>query len=225
MTAVGKGAVPEYRAAVVEDHVLQRRRTVELLESDGFNVVVSVESLPELVAWLRSKRRELWPSLLVLDLMVDRGTDAEPELVRELSAHMSILVLSAMASPELVKSVLAAGVRGVVGKRDSEAEILEAARAVLKDEEWMTTELASVIARDPGRPKLGEQEERAMILYATGLTLNDVAAIIGVKPDTAKKYLARVKIKYAQVGRPLKTKVDFHRAAQESGYFRRDELH
>lgn len=82
----------------------------------------------------------------------------------------------------------------------------------------MTPELATVIAGDPDRPKLSIQEERALVLYASGLTLDAVAESIGVKPDTAKQYLERVKKKYAAVGRPARTKVDLSRVALADGY-------
>lgn len=211
------------RVAVVEDHLLQRARTVELLDSAGDLVVVaSVETLPELFRWLRETPRPEWPQLVVLDLMVDRGESADPALIERLTKVMSVLVLSALASPPLVRAVLRAGVAGVVGKRDSESAILGAVHSVLDNESWLTPDLASVIASDPERPKLSIQEERAMVLYASGLTLDAVAAAIGVKPHTAKKYLARVKAKYAGVGRPVYTKIDIARAAREDGFFERE---
>jgi DNA-binding NarL/FixJ family response regulator len=131
---------------------------------------------------------------------------------------MRILVLSAMASPSLVREVLRAGVSGFVGKRDSEDDIVAAAWAVLGRKDWITPEMAAVMAGDTDRPRLGVQEERALILYASGLTLTAVASALGVKPDTAKKYLTRVKAKYAAVGRPVRTKLEMNRAALRDGF-------
>ncbi|WP_271986459.1 response regulator [Pseudoclavibacter terrae] len=217
-----KVAPQKVRVAVVEDHLLQRTRTVELLRAAGdLQVVASVETLPDFVSWLRGTPRPDWPQLLVLDLMVERGESADPALIERLTKVMSVLVLSALASPPLVRAVLRAGVKGVVGKRDSESDILGAVHSVLDDEGWLTPDLASVIAGDPDRPKLSIQEERAMVLYASGLTLDAVAGAIGVKPHTAKKYLARVKAKYAEIGRPVYTKIDIARAAREDGFFDR----
>lgn len=40
--------------AVVEDHLLQRLRTESLVDAQrGMRVVASVETLPELIVWLR----------------------------------------------------------------------------------------------------------------------------------------------------------------------------
>lgn len=209
----------QVRVAVVEDHLLQRRRTEELLTSHGMRIVSSTESLPPLVDWLRSTSPDDWPQVIVLDLVVERQASADPETVERLvSLGITVVVLSALASAPAVRRIIRAGVSAVVGKRDSEDNIIAAIRAAIRGQTWMTSELAAVIASDPLRPQLSVQEERAMVLYASGLTLGQVAVAIGVKPDTAKEYLDRVKTKYSQVGRPVRTKTDFNTAARADGY-------
>ncbi len=133
-------------------------------------------------------------------------------------AGLKVLVLSALASPSLVRSIVQAGVAGVVGKRDSEDNVLSAVAAVLRGEEWLTSELASVIAGDPARPPLSVQEERALILYASGLSLEQVGTMMNVGQETAKQYLGRVKKKYAAAGVPVRSKLDFGRIAWADGY-------
>ncbi|MCB0963693.1 MAG: response regulator transcription factor [Acidimicrobiales bacterium] len=215
-----------WRVAIVEDHLLQRRRTEELLRAQGaFSVVHTTDSLPEFLAWLATKGTapEDRPHLLLLDLMVDRGPGVDPEAVRTLvRSGMRVLVLSAMASPPLVREMLRSGISGVVGKRDSEADLIAAVWTVLGRQHWMTSELAAVIAGDDRRPSLSDQEERALVLYASGLTLDAVAEALCVKPDTAKTYLRRVKAKYAELGRPVRTKVDLNQVAVLDGFL---ELH
>jgi DNA-binding NarL/FixJ family response regulator len=204
-----------WRVAVVEDHLLQRQRTVEVLDREaGLTVVRAEPTLPGLERWLSVTGPRLRPHLLVLDLTVDREPDADPQAVRRLvDSGMRVLVLSAMTSPQLVRSMLVAGVGGVVGKRDSEADLVAATWSVLRRSSWVTPELAAVMAGDADRPVLSVQEERALVLYASGLTLEETARSMGVRPDTAKKYLGRVKAKYAAVGRPVRTKVELNREA------------
>lgn len=209
-----------WRIALVEDHLLQRKGTEELLLSQpAFSIVHSSEDLPTFVEWLRHCSPNSVPHLLILDLMVERQPNADPATVKKIvEAGVFVLVLSAMASPPLVREMLRAGVSGVVGKRDSEQDIISAVWTVLGRREWMTPELAAVIAGDERRPKLSEQEERALVLYASGLTLSAVAESLGVKRDTAKTYLDRVKAKYSEVGRPARSKVDLSRIAVIDGY-------
>lgn len=216
----GGGGSKRWRVAVVEDHLLQRRRTEELLHGQGaFRVVHSAETLPDFIAWLRRAPVEERPHLLILDLTVERGPSADPDVVNALvRAGIRVMVLSALASAPLVRQIVRAGVSAVVGKRDSEEDIISAVWTVLGERQWMSPELAAVIAGDDRRPKLSEQEERALVLYASGLTLDAVAEALGVKRDTAKTYLDRVKAKYADLGRTVRSKVDLGRAAVADGF-------
>lgn len=209
-----------WRIAVVEDHLLQRRRTEDLVRSQSaFRLVHSCETLPEHLAWLDGRRRAQWPHLLVLDLVVERGDDVDPGAVRSLiGSGVRVLVLSALGSPPLVREVLRAGVHGVAGKRDAEADVVSAIWSVLGGRSWMTPELADVLHGRDGNPNLSEQEERALVLYASGLTLDAVAAHLGVTRNTAKTYLDRVRAKYRAVGRDVRSKVDLSRAAIADGF-------
>ena len=198
----------------------QRTRTEELLSGrPGCEVVHSCETLPAFVEWLRRCDHSRRPQLLILDLMVDRRPPVDPSAVAALvRAGLRIVVLSALASPHLVRQVVRAGVAGIVGKHDSEEDLLTAVCAVARGDEWMTSELAGVIAGDGDRPRLSVQEERALVLYASGLSLGAVAQSIGVQHDTAKMYLSRVKAKYAAVGRPATSKLDLYQVALVDGY-------
>lgn len=188
-------------------------------EQPGLTLVWSGETLPRLRDWLARAPRVHHPHLVVLDLQVDRGLAVEPDDVGALvDGGIRVLVVSALASPDLVRRVLRQGVGGVVGKRDPESSLVAAIDAVLAGEAWVTPELASVIAGDPDRPALSDQEERALVLYASGLTMEAVAQTLNVRPDTAKKYIGRVKAKYASRGVPVRTKLDLHTVARRDGY-------
>ncbi len=219
MTEVEKDGPAYWRVAIVEDHRLQRLRTEELVgRQPGLRVVRSCETLDELAAWMAGGTPQSLPHVVILDLVVDRGRDADPAVVERLvRSGLRVLVLSAMASVPLVRAMVRAGVSGFVGKRDTEEDIVAAVWTVLRRRQWITPELASVMAGDTQRPRLSDQEERALVLYASGLTLDAVAIALGVRRDTAKKYLERVKAKYADVGRPVRTKIDLNREAIRDG--------
>lgn len=209
-----------YRIAIVEDHLLQRNRTELILaEHDDLKVVFSGETAPEFVAWIKQTPIDQRPNLLILDLMVDRAPNVDPDLVAALiEAGLRIVVLSALASPALVRRIVQAGVHAIVGKRDSEEDLIAAVRAALSGESWMTTELANIIAGDPNRPVLSIQEERALVLYASGLSMEDVATSMNVSPNTAKQYISRVKAKYTAANVSARTRLDLGRIAWAEGY-------
>jgi DNA-binding NarL/FixJ family response regulator len=209
-----------WRVALVEDHLLQRRRAEDLVGAQsGLDVVWSGETLPDLLTWLETVGDGRRPHLVLLDLMVDRGPSVDPEQVRRVvRSGIRVLVLSAMSSPDLVRKVMRAGVAGVVGKRDPEEDVVAAIWTVLGHGHWTSPELARILAAGSDRPQLSDQEERALVLYASGSTMEAVAEALGVRKDTAKKYLSRVKAKYAAAGRPARTKLDLNHLALQDGY-------
>jgi DNA-binding NarL/FixJ family response regulator len=202
--------------AVVDDHALVRQGLVRALVSDpGLDVEV-VHDGEDPVAVLGL---EAAPSLVLLDLDLD-GTPVDVDVVRALVERgSSILVVSALGDPAVVRSLVAAGVAGFVSKRESTEALIEAVTAVLGGASWTTPELAGILASDdaPGRPSLSPQEHRALVLYASGLTLESVARRMEVKPGTVREYLARVRAKYELSGRPVRTKTDLYREAVRDG--------
>ena len=212
--------IPMTRIAIIEDHLLQRKRTEHLLNSQrDFELVFSGETGSEFMEWANSVSADKLPQLIILDLMVDRQPSVDINLVGIwLNAGIQIVVLSALASPALVRQIIQAGVQSIVGKRDSEKAIIEAIRATLRGHKWTSPEVAQVIAGDPDRPQLSIQEESALILYASGLSMEEVATAMNIKASTAKQYIDRVKAKYVEAGIKARTRLDLGKIAWVHGY-------
>jgi DNA-binding NarL/FixJ family response regulator len=203
--------------AVVDDHALVRQGLVRALATQpGLEVeVVHDGDDPGAVLAL-----EPAPALVLLDVDLD-GTPVSVEVVRALvDRGCAILVVSALGDPRTIRALLGAGVAGFVSKRESTDSLVEAVGAVLRGESWTTPELAGVLASDdtPDRPSLSPQEHRALVLYASGLTLDSVARRMEVRPGTVREYLARVRGKYESTGRQVRTKTDLYREAVRDGY-------
>jgi DNA-binding CsgD family transcriptional regulator len=81
----------------------------------------------------------------------------------------------------------------------------------------------SPMGRVPNEPrtltqvKLSEQERRALVLYASGLTQDVVARRMGITANTVKHYLDRVRDKYSNVGVRARTKLELHAVARAEG--------
>lgn len=213
---------PMRRAAVVEPHTLQRVRTVDLLSSlPGITAVRSFTAMPELLAWLRAAPSTDWPHLLLVE-----PEDASDAMIGALDAlrraGMRVIVVSDLGSMRLARRLAAHPVDAIVSKRDPEKKLLEAVAAVRDGDPAP----APVVGAGPdpyaAAPRLSIQEERVLALYATGMPITLVAQRIGVRPDTARKYLSRVKEKYERSGRPARSKIDLARVAWEDGYGERD---
>ena len=198
--------------AIVDDHALVRDGLESTCRAHpGLTVIHTGGDLAGLAAL------DPAPDLVLLDLDLDGRTVSRTEAEAIIDRGSAILVVSALGSPDTVRAMLRAGVAGFVSKRESAAVLHEAIDAVLAGGSWTTPDLAAILARDPERPQLSEQEQRALVLYASGLKIQSVARQLGVKPTTAKEYIERVRAKYAAVGRPAPTKVHLHTIAQEDG--------
>ena len=57
-----------------------------------------------------------------------------------------------------------------------------------------------------------------LALYASGFTIVEVADRIGVRHDTARKYLNRVRAKFTAAGWPARSKLQLARIAWAEGY-------
>ena len=64
---------------------------------------------------------------------------------------------------------------------------------------------------------LSARESTAFSLYASGLTLSDVAIQMGVGETSVQTYIKRVRKKYLAAGTHLANKVEMYRAAQSAG--------
>ena len=207
------------RAAVVEPHVLQRLRTVEILEEvAGISIVHTSGSLAALMEWLRSEPRSQWPHLLVIEALP--FDDAQPTLKALASlrhAGIKVMVVSSMSPKAAARTLLEFDLDGLVTKEDDESTVLDCVDEVLAGERYVSALARNAAAPDPRTPDLSPQESKLLALYVQGESISAVATAIGTKEDTARKYLARVKRKYIQLGRVAHSKLDLARLAREDG--------
>ncbi|HET9137793.1 response regulator transcription factor [Actinophytocola sp.] len=155
----------------------------------------------------------------LLDLMLRDGSDPATNVVRLADAGYRVLVISVWPDERWAAATFAAGAAGYLTK-DHDLDALGAAiRQVAAGETVYTPELAFACLRDerPNRPVLSPRERAVLVGYASGLTLGATARRLGIRPETAKTYLDRVKAKYREAGRPTYTKLDLANRVREDG--------
>jgi len=208
------------RAAVVEEVVLQRTRASQLLTQDlGLDVVHTGSSLRQFMAWLQRTDRTRWPHLLVLDLRAEADAARSFEIIAALhDAGMRVLVLSALRNRGAARRMVELGIEAIVSTSDSEEDFVLAAETVLSGRTMVTARAQTLIHGTDQSLRLSRQEERALALYASGLTIAEVADRIGVRQGTARKYLKRVRDKLTAAGHPARSKLDLARIAWIEGY-------
>jgi len=203
----------DVRIAIVEDHPLALEGMKAVCStSPHWTVVYSGDSIVDLLGSANAY------NLVILDLELHGRLVTVEQIQELLDAGSRVLVVSALTSPARVRSLLRAGITGFVSKHESQGVLLEAIQAAIAGHPWTSVDLAAILERDPQRPALSEQEQRALSLYASGLKLQSVARIMEVKPSTVKEYIERIRAKYEALGRHAPTKVHLARNAQEDGY-------
>lgn len=175
-------------------------------------------------------------------VIADLGEDERPRAVggvRELAGRgYRVLAIGSRRTPVLLADAFAAGARGCLARERGLAGLAAAIRRVAADAlippPLADTDLlaggdsaarpdgpASVLAvpgaRARGVPALSGRERAVLLAYVSGMTLESAARHVGVRPDTARTYLRRVKAKYAAAGRPAYTKIDLARRVWEEG--------
>jgi DNA-binding NarL/FixJ family response regulator len=155
--------------------------------------------------------------VVLLDLVLRDRTEPADNVRRLVAVGHRVLVLSVWTQLDQVVTTFAAGARGYVTKDHDLPALASAIRDVAGGRAVFSSELAFACLRDtrPARPRLSPRERGVLLAYASGMTLNAAARHLGIKPETARTYLERVKAKYQDLGRPTYTKLDLAERVRE----------
>ena len=201
------------RLAIVDDHELVRDGLRALVEMASAGSIVPCYVGDDVAEALAAA-----PSVILLDIELGpRRPTAHDNVITCSAADVPVLLISAFDDAAQVRSALAAGALGFVPKRVSYADLEEAVTTVSRGELYLSVELAGLLAATVDRPELSPREHEALQLYASGLKVSAVAHRMGVSPSTAKEYLDRVRAKYQQLGRDVRTRTELYAAASRDG--------
>lgn len=205
------------RVGILDDH--------ELLLDSLSNWIREHEPLFELVVaaptWVELVHSSAFPTDLVLmDLNLTEKVSIEARVRTCRAAGASVIVLTALDTPDERERCLRAGALAFLSKAQPVREVMTTAKAVMGLVDGDSGEPAHVtaISRPVTKPKLSDGERMAFVLYVEGNSTSEVAAEMNVQFETAKTYLRRVREKYTRSGRPTSTRSDLIRRAAEDGY-------
>ena len=103
---------------------------------------------------------------------------------------------------------------------EAAAELAAAIRAAADSTPHLSAPLAAAMAGfaaspDPG---LGRQEQRALVLYASGRSIKEVAAEMDTTDETVKSYIKRARRKFREVGVDVGTRILLRRYGIREGW-------
>jgi DNA-binding NarL/FixJ family response regulator len=200
------------RIGLVEDHESVAIGLSAMLAGEpDLELVATANTVPELLA----STSDL--DLVVLDLRLADGSTPEDNVGTLRTNNLEVLVFTGAENPFLVRSAAKAGVLGVVRKSEDAATVVEAVRLAASGHQVVTTDWAAAIDGDPGLSDVGlsPRQEEVLTLYASGEKASRVARMTGLSEQTVNDYLARIRQKYADAGRPAPTKTDLYKRAVE----------
>lgn len=207
------------RLAILDDHelLLDSLSTWIASHAPDFDLVLTAPT------WFELVQSDQFPTdLVLLDFQLQEPVSIEARVRTCRAAGAKVIVLTSLDTVEARDRAFDAGASAFLSKAMSLGEVMETARRVMGMEssgepvrEWRPLPKG---AQHPARPKLSTSEREALALYASGFSMNEVAAQMNVQYETAKTYLRRVREKYARAGRPASTKADLIRRAAEDGH-------
>ncbi|MBO4204955.1 response regulator [Micromonospora echinofusca] len=199
-------------AAVDDDRMLLDGLATWVRSVPDLRLVATAATVDELLRDLAGP-----VDVVLLDLVLRDRSAAAENVGRLVSAGHRVLVLSVWARPDQVVATFEAGASGYVTKDHDLAALAAAVREVYAERPVFSTELAFACLGDtrPVRPQLSPRERAVLLAYASGMTLKAAARHLGIKPETARTYLDRVKVKYHDLGRPSRTKLELAERVRE----------
>ena len=205
----------ELGVVVIDDHEAIRLAISSICLENNFNLLASAESVDQALVLLGNQRADV----AILDLSLADGSVASENVAKLVSENIPVLIYSIGDKPQQIRAALRAGAAAMVSKSDSISKLVEAAKMVAAGAIVNNLQTTAAIDGDFEfkAAKLSPREREVLSLYASGLALKQVAYNLDIKIPTAKEHIDRVRIKYANLGRPAVNKTELLLRAIEDG--------
>ncbi|TDD18371.1 response regulator transcription factor [Nonomuraea diastatica] len=188
--------------AIVDDHALFREGLREILEAqEGLVVVGEAGTSDDALRLVADKK----PDILLLDVEIpgDSATDTVTRL-RSQVPNTQIIILSMYDGPQLLRRLLAAGIRGYLLKSVHWHELVSAIRSVHDEPDRIVLAVSrESLAQMESAPAevLTSKEREVLELAAQALSNRQIAARINTTEATVKRHLRNIFVKLGAASR------------------------
>ena len=208
--------------AIVDDHEAVRLGFEAACKKFDYELVASAATVTELLDQLGERECQV----VVTDLSLADGSLVSENVERIVDTGAAVLIYSIADKPNLMRAAVRAGATAIVPKSQPVEDLMEAIRlasegAILNNAETTATIDADSLFKEAN---LSAREAEVLSLYASGMSLKQVAYQLQIKQSSAKEHIDRVRVKYARLGREAATKVDLFKRAVEDGLISGDLL-
>jgi DNA-binding NarL/FixJ family response regulator len=188
------------RILIADDHVVVREGLKALFERQP-DLQVTAEAVDGVEAVEKATSAEI--DLAVLDVAMPRLTGLQA--VREISRRrgdLPILLLSMYDREQYFFEAVSAGAAGYVLKRQADRDLIEACRAALRGESFISPPALGTIMRryldraergeQPGHGPLTPRETQVVKLVAEGNSSHDIAGQLTISLKTVERHRANI---------------------------------
>ncbi|MGC9536932.1 response regulator [Streptomyces sp. UG1] len=176
--------------------------------------------------------REAWTApgstadVVVLDLQLGEAGAAFGDLRRLVDAGRQVVVYTMRDDEKTALNCLDLGAATFLTKNEGRQHLVEATLAAADERPYMPPALAGALGTNvrADRPQLSAREENVLIEWFQSESKELVGQRLGISVRTVNSYLDRVRIKYANVGRPARTKASLVARAIQDGLVDVDDL-
>jgi DNA-binding NarL/FixJ family response regulator len=181
------------RVVLCDDHEIVREAIkARMAAIEGVEIVGEAETGEEVVDVVK----ELEPDVCIVDVELPGkdGIDATKDILK-VRPETRVIIFTAHAQPDLLTLALRAGASGYVLKREADHDLVDAIRAVLRGEPFLTNSAQRSLVREwmadassgPSEP-LTPREQEVLKLIAEAHTNREIGEILHLSEKTVESH-------------------------------------
>ncbi|HEV2778064.1 MAG TPA: response regulator [Actinophytocola sp.] len=157
--------------------------------------------------------------VVIFDLQLQTDQQEFTELRRLVDSGRRVVVYSQDAHNTTAVRCVSLGALAYVTKREGQEHLVAAVRAAAAGSPYTPPSLSGALVADddPNRPHLAPMEIAALRAWFASSSKQMAATMLGISARTVDTYIERVRVRYANAGRPAPTKSDLVARALEDG--------
>ena len=198
------------KVVIVDDHTVVRYGVTRILSAETDMEVCGEASNAASAMEIVTKKK---PDVVIVDISLEGMLDGL-KLTRAIKAkypHIPVLILSMHEETRYAQKALMAGANGYVMKEESSDKLVDAIRALMQGEIYVSAAVNKCILHhftnaesggDRSVDLLSDRERQVFLLIGAALTTRDIAEKLFVSVKTIETHRSRIKLKLGITNTP-----------------------